>query len=102
MDITWGPIARFSVYLQSDITRINRKTDSLLDVLSSMGGLIRALTVFGSILVSPYNGYALKSLLTLNLVRVVPSESPNSDQGGGQKGDRNSRLEEFKSKYFYS
>ena len=77
MGLTWGPLARFSVYLQSDITRITRKTDSLLDVLSSMGGLIRALTVIGAILVAPYNGYALKSLLTSKLVRFVPSKSSN-------------------------
>ena len=105
MGITWGPLARFSVYLQSDITRITRKTDSLLDVLSSMGGLVRALTVFGSILAAPVNGYALKSLLTLNLVRIVPSQSSNSNQGGGEKSDNNdtnARQEDFKSKYLTS
>ena len=74
----WGPLLRMNIYLDSEITEINRKTESLLDVLGSAGGLFRALTVFVSILVSPYNKYALKSLLTFNLVRFVPSESSNS------------------------
>ena len=47
--------------LKGDITKINRKTGSLLDLLGSCGGLMRALTVFGSVLVHPYTLYALKS-----------------------------------------
>ena len=41
---------------------------------------MRALTVLVSILVSPYNKYELKSLLNLNLVRFVPSESNNFEK----------------------
>ena len=77
-DISWGPLVRFSIRIESDMIEINRKTDSLFDVLGSCGGLIRALTVFVSILVSPYNKYVLESLLLANLVRFVPSESSNS------------------------
>ena len=77
-DLTWGPLLRFNIYLEDEITEINRKTESFFDALSFAGGLMRSLTVFASILVSPYNKYSLKSLLTLNLVRFVPSESSNS------------------------
>ena len=76
---------------------INRKTESLLDVASSCGGLMRALMVFTSILVSPYNQYVLKSLMTANLVRFIPSESSSSNQNGHK--DVKERESEFKSKF---
>ena len=78
IDIYWGPLFRLNIHLEHEITEINRKTESFFDVLGSAGGLMRALTVFVSILVSPFNKHALKSLLALNLVRFVPSESSNS------------------------
>ena len=62
------------------MTQINRKTESLLDVLSSCGGLMSYLMFFANIIVNPYNKYVLASLLTSNLVRYVPSESSNSHQ----------------------
>ena len=52
------------VGLKGDLSKINRKTGSLLDLLGTCGGLMRALTVFGSILVNPYTLYALKSQIT--------------------------------------
>ena len=63
------------MHLNDEMIQINRKTESLLDVFSSCGGLLRALMVSIGIIVSPYNKYVLKSLLTLNLVRYIPSES---------------------------
>ena len=72
-DITWGPLARFSLRLNNGMIDINRTTESLIDVLSSCGGLLRALMVILNVVVGPYNRYVLHSLLTLNLVRFVPS-----------------------------
>ena len=60
--------------------KVSRKTESLLDVLSSTGGLMSYLLSIVSVVVIPYNKYVLASLLTLNLVRYVPSESLNSYQ----------------------
>ena len=33
VDINWGPLARFNIYLDDEITENNRKTESLFDVL---------------------------------------------------------------------
>ena len=78
------------------MTQIDRKTESLVDVLSSCGGLMRALTVIIGIIVSPYNKHALNSLITLNLVRYVPSTSSKIlDKHNNKK----SRKEEFIKKY---
>ena len=96
MDINWGPLARFNFYLQGDIIETNRKTESVFDILGTAGGLLRALTVIVSFFVSPYNKYTLKSLLALNLVRYVPSESSNTRISKRQKE------EEFKLKYLDS
>ena len=93
-NISWGPLARFTIRLESNMNQINRKTESLLDVVSSCGGLMRALTVFVSILVSPYNKYVLDSLLTLNLVRFVPSKSSNSILK--EQKDKKQRESDFK------
>ena len=35
---------------------------------------MRALTLFGSVLVNPYSIYALKSQIAQNIVRIVPSD----------------------------
>ena len=64
--------------------------------MGSAGGLLRALTVIVSLFVSPYNKYELKSLLALNLVRFVPSESSNT------KTSKKQREAEFKLKYLDS
>ena len=45
--------------LNNDLIKINRKTGSLLDLLGTCGGLMRALTVIGSVLVNPYTIFAL-------------------------------------------
>ena len=74
-DISWGPLARIVVELQSDMDQMNRKTESMLDLLGVCGGLLRALTVIGSYIVSSYNQHALSSFLTKSLVRFVPSQS---------------------------
>ena len=63
-DISWGPLARINILLKKEMDEINRKTESLLDVLSSCGGLMRALTIIASFLVGSYNRYALNSFLT--------------------------------------
>ena len=61
---------------------------------------MRALTVFVSIIVNPYNKYVLASLLTSDLVRYVPSETPNSHYEAHL--DRETRLSEYRSKYVAS
>ena len=50
--------------MKSDITKINRKTGSLLDLVGASGGLMRALTVIGSVLINPYTLYVLKSQIS--------------------------------------
>ena len=55
--------------------QINRKTDSFLDALSNVGGLMRALYNIGLFLINPYTLYALKAHIALNLVKFVPSAS---------------------------
>ena len=42
IDIAWGPLARFNVYLNSGKIEKTRKTDSLLDILGSIGGVYEA------------------------------------------------------------
>ena len=53
--------------------QINRKTETLLDLLSACGGLFRALIVISEILINPYTLYALQAHLAVNLVRSIPS-----------------------------
>ena len=72
---------------------INRKTESIIDVLSASGGLLRALMVITNIFVGPYNRFVLHSLLTVSLVRFVPSQHSGVQQG------RYQREFEFKQKY---
>ena len=91
-DIGWGAYASLSVGLESNMTQINRKTESFLDVLSSCGGLMRALYLITSLLMGSYNRHALNFFLTHNLVRFVASKSDNKDR-------MNSKEEEFKSQY---
>ena len=42
VDITWGPLAAIRFSLNGDLTQINRKTDSFLDVMGDCGGLYGA------------------------------------------------------------
>ena len=58
---SYDALFEINIGLNSDLTKINRKTGSLLDLLGTCGGLLRALTVLGSVLVNPYTLYALKS-----------------------------------------
>ena len=56
-----GPLFEIWIGLKGDITKINRTTGSLLDLLGTCGGLMKALLVFGNILISPYTLYTLDS-----------------------------------------
>ena len=71
--MSWGPLFSIWIGLSSDLLKITRKTDSLLDLVGNCGGFLEALKIIGSILVFSYNSYALRSTLALNLVRFVPS-----------------------------
>ena len=64
---------KIDIGLNSDLIQINRKTSSLLDWMGDCGGFIEALKILLGFLVSGYNSHALKSVLTRNLVRFVPS-----------------------------
>ena len=85
--MTWGPLFEFYIGIKSDMIKITRKTDSLIDLLADTGGFMRALRVIGQILIFSYNAYALKTTLAQNLVRFVPSQHLNSDKNSkiGQK-----------------
>ena len=72
-DISWGPFARVAIGFESNKTQINRKTDSLLDVVGTIGGFFEALRVTGELLVGNYTRYTLKTFLALSLVRFVAS-----------------------------
>ena len=37
-DISWGPLVRTIITLENSLTQINRKTDSLFDVMGAIGG----------------------------------------------------------------
>ena len=62
------------------MNQINRKTESFLDVLSSCGGLMRALYIITSLLMGSYNRHALNFFLTHNLVRFVASKFVKNDK----------------------
>ena len=71
--------------MKSDMIKINRKTDSILDLLGNCGGFMEALKIIGKALVFSFNAYALKSNLVQNLVRFVPSQAKNSDSSAKSK-----------------
>ena len=70
----FGPFFSIVIGLESDMIKISRKTDSLLDWVGDCGGFMEALKIISSILVLSYNSYALKSTLATNLVRYVPKQ----------------------------
>ena len=70
--MSWGPFFEFWIGIKSDMIKITRKTDSIIDWMGNCGGFMEALKIIGKILVFSYNAYALKSTLALNLVRFVP------------------------------
>ena len=45
--MTWGPLFEFYIGIKSDMIKITRKTDSLIDLLADTGGFMRALRVIG-------------------------------------------------------
>ena len=61
--------------INSDLRKINRKTDSLLDWLGDWGGLLDGLNFVVKHFLSNYSLYALNSNLAWLLVRFVPSQS---------------------------
>ena len=63
-----------------DVLKIRRKTESLLDLLSAVGGLFRAFNIIGEAIINPYTLYALKAHLALNLVRYIPSKISKHDK----------------------
>ena len=65
------------VGVKSDMIKITRKTDSVIDWMGNCGGFMEALKIICKLIVYSYNAYALKSALALNLVRFVPSKSRN-------------------------
>ena len=88
LDVTWGPLGRFNVYLKNGKIETTRKTDSLLDMLGSIGGVYEAQTILGQLIVGSYNTYALQSFLALNLVRFVSSTSTDPVQDNNQKREQ--------------
>ena len=91
--MTWGHFFEVWIGLKSDLIKINRKTDSLLDWLGDCGGFMESLKLIGEFLVSSYSGYALKYLLALNFVRFVPSSLTDKPKN---------KVKEFKQKYMTS
>ena len=71
--MTWGPFFEINVGIKSDLSKITRKTDSVIDFMGNCGGFMEALKIIGSTLVFSYNAYALKTTLAQNMVRFVPS-----------------------------
>ena len=67
-----GAYFAINIGIKSDMIKITRKTDSIIDWMGNCGGFMEALKIICTIIVSPYNSYALKSILALNLVRFVP------------------------------
>ena len=70
---TDGNFFEINIGIKSDMIQINRKTETLLDLLSACGGLFRALNALCENLINPYSLYALQAHLALNLVRFIPS-----------------------------
>ena len=70
--MTWGKSFELFIGIESDLIKITRKTDSIIDWMGNCGGFMEALKIVGKILVFSYNSYALKSTLAHNLVRFVP------------------------------
>ena len=91
--MTWGHFFEVWIGLKSDLIKINRKTDSLLDWLGDCGGFMESLKLIGEFLVGSYSGYALKYLLTFNFVRFVPSNNNEKSKN---------KEEEFKRKFMTS
>ena len=61
------------ISISSDVPKIRRKTDSLLDWLGDWGGLLDSLHFLADILVSPLTAYMMKSNLAMLLVKILPS-----------------------------
>ena len=61
------------ILIDRDLYLIDRKTDSLLDWLANWGGLLDGLSFIGKNLLISYAGYFLNSMLSSELVRIVPS-----------------------------
>ena len=55
--------------------KITRKTDSLLDVIGTIGGFFEAQKVLGELIIGSYTKYTLRSLLATSLVRFVSSST---------------------------
>ena len=83
--MSWGPFFEFYIGIKSDLIKISRKTDSVIDWMGNCGGFMEALFFIGYALVISYNAYALKSTLAQNLVRFVLSQSKNSDKSPENK-----------------
>ena len=45
--MSWGPLFEFYIGINSDLIKITRKTESLIDLLANAGGFMRALRVIG-------------------------------------------------------
>ena len=71
--MTYGPFFEIEIGIKSDLSKITRKTDSLVDWLGNCGGFMEALKIIGQVIVFSYNAYALKTTLAQNIVRFVPS-----------------------------
>ena len=64
-----------NITLNPDVTKVRRKTDSLLDWLGDWGGLLDSLHFLADILISPLSAYMMKSKLAQLLVKLLPSQS---------------------------
>ena len=96
LEINWGPFFVIDIGLKSDLLQINRKTGTLLDLLSACGGLFRALNVICENIINPYTLYAIQAQLAMSLVRFIPSTQSTTYN---QKGKIRSKKEQFEQKY---
>ena len=88
------------INLNSDLKKINRKTDSLLDWLGNWGGLLDGLNFVVKHLLSNYSLYALNANLAWLLVRFVPSQSNSTKKNkrkmkNAQKHRENTFFEKY-------
>ena len=96
----YGPFFNYFIGIESDLVKISRKTDSIVDWMGNCGGFMEALKIVSNMIIGSYNGYALKLTLAMNLVRFVPSLSSNSEKN--DKVKLNQRRRQFRKKYMTS
>ena len=64
-----------TISLSSDVPKIRRKTDSLLDWLGDWGGLLDSLYFLADFMISPFSVYMMNSKLAQLIAQFLPSKS---------------------------